>query len=125
MVDNLKTGRSGDLPTEPTPSEPIPGGIDHDITKHKRVQEAYRALVDHSLQGLVIIQDLKVVFANGAMAQISGYTVEEILSASVETLTGFIDPQDRALVWQQHTARLEGKSPPDRYESRNIPRTGV
>ena len=125
MVDNPKTGKSGDLPSDHAPSESILGQIDHDdITEHKRVQEAYRALVDHSIQGLVIVQDLKVVFANGAMAQICGYTVEEILSASAETLTNFIHPQDRALVWQQHKARLEGESPPDRYEFRVIRKDG-
>ena len=36
--------------------------------------ELYRLLIDNSLQGLLILQDEHVIFANKAVAEISGYT---------------------------------------------------
>jgi PAS domain-containing protein len=47
-------------------------------------EQKYRQLVENSLQGIVILQDMKIVYANPALAQISGYTVDEILSFSAK-----------------------------------------
>jgi two-component system sensor kinase FixL len=99
-------------------------GIGRDITERKRVQEAYHALVDHSLQGLVLVQDMKLVFANQAMAEISGYAVEELLALSGERLQNLIAPADREMVWQHHAARLQGRPAPDRYELRALHKDG-
>jgi len=71
---------------------------------------AYQAIVDHSLQGLIIVQDRRVVFANGAMARISGYSIEEMLALSPERLRDFVHPLDRERIWEQHEARLQGAS---------------
>ncbi|MBN2131895.1 MAG: PAS domain S-box protein, partial [Sedimentisphaerales bacterium] len=87
-------------------------------------QEAYQAVVDHSLQGLVVVQDMKVVFANQAMAEISGYGVEEILAFSAEMLEAFVHPEDREKVWKSHQARLYGESLPDRYAFRVVRKGG-
>ena len=55
-------------------------------TRRKRMEhtikvseERYRALIEQSLQAIVIVQDLLIVFANNAFAKISGYTVKELL----------------------------------------------
>ena len=40
------------------------------------------ALVERSLQGLLILQDIRIVFANPAFAAMSGYTVDELLALS-------------------------------------------
>ena len=44
--------------------------------------EIYHILVEHSLHGIVIIQDAHIVFANAAFTKISGYTIDELLSIS-------------------------------------------
>ena len=98
--------------------------ITTDITERKRAEEAYRTLVDHSLQGLVIIQDERVVFVNQAMEEISGYTVDEMLSMSPKEVQEFVHSDDRALVWGRHRERLNGKLPPDHYEFRAIRKDG-
>lgn len=99
-------------------------GTVEDITERKKAEEAYRSLVDHSLQGLAIFQDGQIVFTNQAMVQITGYTVEEMLAKSPKEIRAFVHPEDRELVWERHQQRLQGKLPPERYELRGIRKDG-
>ncbi|HPY49966.1 MAG TPA: PAS domain S-box protein [Sedimentisphaerales bacterium] len=100
-------------------------GIGRDITDRRRAEEAYRTLVDHSLQGLVVIQDERIVFANRAMSRISGYTVEEILAKSPEEMWDFIHPEDRQRVVDNHHARLDGEPLPENYEFQIVRKDGT
>jgi PAS domain S-box-containing protein len=95
-----------------------------DVTESRKAQEAYRSLVDHSLQGLAIFQKGHIVFANQAMAQITGYSVDEMLASPPEKVQAFVHPEDRKLVWSRHKKRLKGKLPPGRYEIRGIHKDG-
>ncbi len=106
-------------------------GMVEDISKRKRVEEAlkesedkYKTLVEQSLQGIVVIQDFQIVFANDAFAQISGYKVNELLSLPPEKVKAMIHPDDQALVWGRFRDRLAGKSIPSRYEYRGIRKDG-
>ncbi len=103
-----------------------------DITKRKRAEEAlreseekYRTLVEQSLQGLAVVQDFRIVFANTAFAGISGYTVEELMSLSPEEVRAIVHPEDQALVWGRFQDRLEGESVPPHYEYRGIRKGGT
>lgn len=100
-------------------------GIGRDITDFRRAQEAYQTLVDQSLQGLVVMQDQRVVFANQAMVEISGYTVDEILAAPPEQLHAFIHPEDRDRVWHMHRARMEGQALAKNHAFRVIRKDGT
>lgn len=91
-------------------------GIGRDVTDHKQAEEAYRALVDHSLQGLIVIQDEHVVFANHAMSEISGHTVDEILAQPPGEMWNSVHLEDRQRVCENHHARLDGKRLPENYE---------
>jgi PAS domain S-box-containing protein len=88
--------------------------------KLKESEEKYRILVEQSLQGIIIIQDIKIVFANSAMAEILGYSVEELLRFSTEELVNIIHPEDRTFVLNRHKDRMEGKTVPNQYEYRII-----
>jgi two-component system cell cycle sensor histidine kinase/response regulator CckA len=92
---------------------------------YKRMKEAYRAMAEQSLQGLVIIQGSRVVFANTAFAEISGFTLEELLSLSPEEVRALIHPEDQELVWGRFRDRLEGKHVPHRFEYRGIQKDGT
>ncbi|MDX1814797.1 MAG: PAS domain-containing protein, partial [Thermodesulfobacteriota bacterium] len=81
-------------------------GVAEDITELKRAEEAYRALVDHSLQGLLIVRESRILFANQAFADICGYTVDELLALSPEEVQALVHPDDQALVWGRHRDRL-------------------
>jgi two-component system sensor kinase FixL len=87
-------------------------------------EQKYRALVEQSLQGLVIVQDARIVFANPALAEISGYTAEEIAALSPEEVRGLVHPEDQDFVWGRLQDRLAGKSVPPRYEYRGIRKDG-
>lgn len=87
-------------------------------------EEKYRTLIEQSIEGIVIIQDFHVVFANKAFAKISGYTIKELLSLSPEKLKALVHPEDQSLVWGRYKARLEGKSLPPQYEFRGVRKDG-
>jgi two-component system cell cycle sensor histidine kinase/response regulator CckA len=88
-------------------------------------EEKYRALVEQSLQGLVILQGRRVMFTNAAFADIAGYTVEELLAFSPEDVTARIHPEDQALVWGRFQDRLEGKPVSSYYEFRMFRKDGT
>ncbi len=95
-----------------------------EITDQKQVAQAYQDLVDHSLQGLIIIQDMQVVFSNQAFADISGYTIDEILSLSPEEVQARVHPDYQARVWGRMRDRLKGKSVPSHYQFKAIKKGG-
>jgi two-component system cell cycle sensor histidine kinase/response regulator CckA len=81
---------------------------------------AYRALVEQSLQGLIIVQDYRFVFANEAAASMVGYDVAELLNLPADKVRAIVHPDDQELVWGQFAARLKGKPVPPRYECRAV-----
>lgn len=88
--------------------------------KLRDTQEAYHLLVDRSLQGLMILQDQRIVFANQAAADITGRGMEELLTTPLEQAIAFVHPDDRAMLRQRHTDRLQGLPVPARYEFRAL-----
>ncbi|MGD2144754.1 MAG: response regulator, partial [Anaerolineae bacterium] len=97
----------------------------HIERKLRESEETHRALLEHSLQGIIIIQDSRIVFANSTFAQISGYTVEELMSLSPDQVRALVHPEDREFVWDRFQGRLEGRSVPQRCECRAIHRDGT
>ncbi|MEW6357844.1 MAG: PAS domain S-box protein [Planctomycetota bacterium] len=95
-----------------------------EMSERARAEEAYRTLVDQSLHGIVVVQEGRIVFANPAFAEISGYTVEELLAMSVEQAENLKHPGDRAMVLGYYRNRLAGKPAPSRYEYRLLRKDG-
>jgi len=95
-----------------------------DVTDRKVFEEAYRVLVDQSLQGLIILQDKRVVFANQAVADITGYSVEELKAMTTEQALATIHPDDLDIVADRYSARLAGEPTPRRYTIRGIHKDG-
>jgi PAS domain S-box-containing protein len=87
-----------------------------DVTQRNQAEEAYRALVDNSLQGLCILQEGRVVFANDALAEMFGYTVDEILALEPDAALASFTPKGRAFVRQQSEARRLGTPMANHYE---------
>ncbi len=86
------------------------------LTEHKRMEEAlreneekYRNLVEQSLQGIFVIQDMRIVFSNQAFAEMLGYTLEELHSLTPQEVINIVHRGDQERVWNQYREKLEGK----------------
>jgi PAS domain S-box-containing protein len=76
-------------------------------------EEHYRMLVEHSRDGIFIIQDDRLVFYNQALASLSGYTAEELDS---KLLTDLIPPGDWEMVMSQVRERAQGRQMTELFE---------
>ncbi|MGB5846940.1 MAG: PAS domain S-box protein [Ignavibacteriaceae bacterium] len=87
-------------------------------------EQKYRQLVENSLQGVVILQDMKIVYVNPAFAHITGFTVEEILAFSPKEVGNLVHPDDWKLVWGNFRKRFAGQSIPASYHFKAISKDG-
>ncbi|WP_287583530.1 PAS domain S-box protein, partial [Candidatus Borrarchaeum sp.] len=81
-------------------------------------EKKYRMLIDQSLQGITILQDGFIKFANPAFAEISGYTIEELLNFSPEDARALVHSEDREIVQEWIRDRFMGKPSSLRYDFR-------
>lgn len=95
-----------------------------DLTERQQAEEAYRILVEHSLQGLVIIQNGRVVFANPAASAITGYSLEETQAPGFDSFNTVLHPADQARARRRMQERLTGRVVSPRDEYRIICRKG-
>jgi PAS domain S-box-containing protein len=94
--------------------------IARDIEDRKRRQqeleeqrELYATLVEQSPSGVVIVQDKVFQFANSEMAELTGYSVDELEGMPFYDL---MSPEYRDLVQRRYEQRLRGENPPDSYD---------
>jgi len=100
-------------------------GTVEDITARVEAEEAYFAVVENALQGLAIIQNNRVVFANQALEKLSGYSREELLSFTPTQMRNVVHPEDRHWVWENMQRRLRGEAVPASYEFRFLRKDGA
>ncbi len=103
-------------------------GIHTDISAQKEMErrlreseQMYRSLVEKSLLGIYLIQDGVLKFANQRLAEILGYTVEEIIGKSPLELT---HPDDRPMVKENICRRIRGEVESIRYNFRGLRKDG-
>jgi PAS domain S-box-containing protein len=91
-------------------------GILVDMTDRKQAEQAildseekYRFVVEHAKDGVIIAQDGMLRYANAAMAAITGFPIEELIS---RPFIDFLHPEDRAMVMERHGKRLQGQMDP-------------
>ncbi|HEX7343885.1 MAG TPA: PAS domain S-box protein, partial [bacterium] len=85
-------------------------------------EEKYRLLIDNIQDGVFVLQDVKIKFANDAFARILGYTVAEVLGREVREL---IAPEDREMAMDRHRRRMMEEDVPREYELRGLHKDGV
>jgi two-component system, sensor histidine kinase and response regulator len=98
--------------------------VGNDITKLRSAEESYRLLVEHSLQGLAIIQNGHIVFGNRAFSEITGYTLEELQAISIDENFILIHGSKRAKLLDRYKEPVKGNGLPERYECRIICKDG-
>ncbi len=106
-------------------------GTNVDVTERKRAEESlrrsesnFRTLADKSLQGIAIFQEQKMVYANPAISKITGYTVEELKSMSVEQIIELTHPIDRPIAVERVRNRMTGEALSPSIELRMLRRDG-
>jgi PAS domain S-box-containing protein len=96
--------------------------IEHEL---RESEARFRLIAEQSLLGLSILQDDRVRYVNQAVADVNGYTPEELTRFSFEEYARLIHPEDLAFVFEQ--ARKKQARDPDarqRYEYRVITKSG-
>lgn len=88
------------------------------------VSEArYQALIEGSIQGIVVIRDGVLLFANAAVASMFGYQrAEDIIGKSAWQ---GVAPHERERLRGYHETRLRGASAPVRYQYQGIKADGT
>lgn len=100
-----------------------------DITERKQAEEAlraseekYRLLVDKAQEAIFVVQDTVFRFANPRLEEIVGFSSDELIGKS---FGGFVHPDDRKTVIENHYRRLNGEVFPSRYEIRIIDKQNI
>jgi PAS domain S-box-containing protein/putative nucleotidyltransferase with HDIG domain len=95
-------------------------GISRDITERKKMEESlreseekYRTLVERAQDGILIVQEGNVIYANPSLAAMGGYTTEEVLDTP---LTQYIHPDVLPQILDRYRRRLAGEDVPAIYE---------
>jgi PAS domain S-box-containing protein len=103
-------------------------GMIEDITERKeaeekmqRSEEKYRTLIDNIQDGLFIIQDFKIEFANEAFARMAGYAEEDVIGKDFRE---FIAPEDLGMVVDYYRSRQKGETVPKEYEFNAMHKNG-
>jgi PAS domain S-box-containing protein len=83
----------------------------------------YRELFEHANDGITVVQDGVVKAQNARFAQLCGYPLDEVIG---KPFTGFVHPEDLALMAQRHSQRLSGDQQlPSAYRFRLIRKDGT
>ncbi len=97
-----------------------------DITDRKMAEQAlaeseqqFRSLIEGSTQGILIISDNRVVFANERTTQIFRYDTVEALLALDDTLE-LVAPEDRQRIFDYANARKDNGDAPTSYEFKGL-----
>ena len=99
-----------------------------EITERKNAEEAlkqseekYRKLIDNIQDGVFILQDAKIQFANEAFARIAGYTAEEVIGKDLRQL---VASEDLEKVADRYHRRQAGEDVPREYEFHMLHKDG-
>ncbi|MCC6612335.1 MAG: PAS domain S-box protein [Anaerolineae bacterium] len=96
--------------------------ICRDITDRKRAEQAlresearYASLVNRAHDGVLVVQDMRMIFLNKAAADLIGGTVEDLQG---QPYANFVAPEFRDTVLGYIDARMHGQAAPALYETK-------
>ena len=105
--------------------------IVRDISERKVIEGAlresearYRELLDHSMQGVFVFQDTRILYANQAVTDSFGYTSAELTSFSPAEILQHIYPDDRPLLQERWLRPMESFIDAERYPLRILNKKG-
>lgn len=96
-----------------------------EITERRQMEDAlrqseqrYRLVFDHAWQGILVTRAGKVLLANPVVCEITGYTVEELLSFDADQLLGLVHSDDLPQVADVYQKRSQGNWAQPAYQFR-------
>jgi len=102
--------------------------IVRDITERKQAEKMlqesekkYSTLVEKGNDGIIIIQDDVLKFANTMMGQITGFDIKNVIGMS---FIDFVQPKYQELVMDIYKKRISGEEVPNKYEIEIISKDG-
>jgi PAS domain S-box-containing protein len=99
------------------------------VAKHRDIEqrlreseERYRSVVENLNVGMLVTVDLKIAFANSAIRNFFGRSLEELLAHP--NPFDYIHPEDRPMVLERHLNRVKGEEVPETYAFRVLTKQG-
>ncbi|WP_179299710.1 EAL domain-containing protein [Rubrivirga marina] len=96
-------------------------GVTRNVTAIREAAAMFEGLVEHSVAGTAIIQDGHMAYVNPRMAEIFGYTVEEMTGLPALSI---VHEDDQDLVRENLRRRIEGEATAISYNARGRTKTG-
>ncbi len=70
----------------------------HDVTDLARAKASYQNLVEQSLQGIAVVRERRIAYANRALAELFGADLGRFIGVHVEEMLVYVHPEDRERV---------------------------
>lgn len=113
---------------EDTDGTPLVLEFGLDMTERIELEQKYRNITENSLQGIGIIQEGRLVFANKALLEMGGYLMSDLVSPaennSIPPNLAIIHPEDLPLVMNKMESRFKGESESERIHFRIFAKNG-
>jgi PAS domain S-box-containing protein len=84
-----------------------------EITERRRTEEKFSTLVERGNDGIIMIQDGLVKFANPKMVEMTGFSLEEAIG---KRFLEFVSPEYRTPIMESYQKRVAGEEVPNNYE---------
>lgn len=96
--------------------------LHEEIQERRDVEDTYRALVEYARDGIAIIHDFKVRYANPAFCKMIGFEEKELIGAHLKK---FISEEEFIKNTQRYSNRIAGINLPRIYKSQVIHADGT
>lgn len=93
------------------------GAIHTEVRERRDTEDTYRSLVEHARDGIAIIHDFKVRYANPAFCKMIGFSEKELIGAHLKK---FISEEEFIRNTKRYSERIAGLNLPRIYKSQVI-----
>ncbi len=94
-------------------------------TELRQSENRFRSLVEQSIQGVLVLQHERIVFANQTAVTMTGYSYAELLAMEAEQVYQLIHPEDRDTIRHYQRLRLAGAADLERRVFRGLRKDGA
>ena len=99
--------------------------IIRDVSERKLIEQVlresesrYRELLDNSMQGVLVFQDMRVVYTNQAVSESLGYSTTELETRTSDEIIALVHPDDQSMFQDKLRSHLDDVPSAERYSLR-------